>query len=116
MARCPFATWRPLSENATQGHIDPTQVILHTAVDALPSNSSLWGFFERRDVVVESTFYIKLGGEIEQYLDTTVRADANYTANERAISIETEDDGTLQPWTPAQLDAMANRYANWAKG
>jgi hypothetical protein len=92
MARCPFATWRPLPENEYQGKIDPDQLIWHSAVDG-PGETDLWPFFARDDVVVESTFFIQLDGDIIQYTDTTVRADANRWANSRAISVETEDDG-----------------------
>ena len=111
MARCPFARWRPLPENATQGRIDPTQFILHTAVDA-PGETDLYGYFARGDVGVESHFFIQLDGDVIQYMDTTVRADANSTANGRAISVETEDDGRLMSWTPAQM-ASIFRLGEW---
>lgn len=102
MARVPFAKWGPIAENATQPRIVPTQVILHTAVDA-PGETDLHGYFNRDDVKVESHFFVQLDGDLCQYLDTTRRADAQYSANGRAISIETEDDGTLAPWTVEQI-------------
>ena len=107
MSRYPKAIWRPLPENETQGGITPTQVILHSAVDA-PGPTSLHGFFSRADVVVESHFFVKNDGTVEQYIDTWKRADANRHANARAISIETEDDGDPDntPWTPAQLESI----------
>jgi hypothetical protein len=110
MARCPFAAWRPLTENSTQGRIDPTQAILHSAADG-PGRTSLWGFFEHSSNL-ESHFYIYMDGTIEQYLDTTVRGDANNLANVRAISIETEDDGLEQPWSAAQV-ASIKRLLDW---
>jgi hypothetical protein len=113
MARCPFATWRPLPENAYQDPIDPDQVILHTAVDA-EGRTSLFGYFGQEEVTLESTFYVRMDGEIEQYLDTNVRADANFHANPRAISIETEDDGRpdITPWTAAQIVSLV-RLIDW---
>lgn len=112
MSRFPGARWRPLPENAYQSAIDPSLVILHSAVDA-HGPTSLFGFFSRSDVRVESHFFIRLDGRIEQYLDTNVRADCNRRANKRpdgtgAISIETEDDGdpNNRPWTQAQIDSI----------
>lgn len=107
MAWCPFATHKPLPENDTQSYIDPIVVILHSAVDA-PGPTSLFGYFEQESVKLESTFFIKNDGEIEQYVDTNVRADANRFANPFAISIETEDDGDPdnRPWTEAQMRSI----------
>lgn len=107
MARCPFAVWKPLPENKTARTINPTQVVFHSAVDG-PGRTSLWGFFKRSDVRVESHFHVLNDGTIEQYMDTTRQADANYKANVRAISIETEDDGKpdSKPWTPQQVAAL----------
>ena len=124
MARIPNATWRPLKENETQASIKPTQVILHTAVDA-PGPTRLPDYFDRTDISVESHVWIPLGGEIVQMLDTEVRADANRFANRRpdgtgAISIETEDEGNPEgvPWTEAQLLSIENviRWANEVHG
>jgi N-acetyl-anhydromuramyl-L-alanine amidase AmpD len=107
MAIYPHGTAKLLPENGTQRKINPTQVIVHSAVDA-PGNTSLYSYFGRTDVVVESHFFVKLDGAVEQYIDTTVQADANYEANVRAISIETEDDGDPdhRPWSEAQLAAL----------
>lgn len=113
MARCPFAVWRPLPENWTQPRIDPSVAIIHSAVDA-PGPSSLFPFFARSDVKVETTFFIKNDGAIEQYMDTEVRADGNRWANGFAVSIETEDDGDpdQRPWTLAQIVSM-RRLLEW---
>jgi hypothetical protein len=100
MARCPFADWRPIPESSSQPWIWPTQAIVHTAA---VNASSLFAYFSRPDISVESHFFVQSDGGIEQYLDTIVRGDANFGANGRAISIETEDGGDpLTPWTPAQ--------------
>lgn len=119
MARYPGARWDPLPENATQSRIAPTQVILHTAVDA-PGPTRLRSYFAREDVGVESHFWITLSGEVVQMMDTEVRADANRYANRRpdgtgAISIETEDEGDPLgvPWTSAQLEAL-EKVIRWA--
>lgn len=107
MSRCPFAVQKILPENATQPAITPTQVILHSAVDA-PGPTSLFPYFDRLDVGLESHFFVKLNGVIEQYMDTEVHADANLKANVRAVSIETEDEGNPdeREWTPAQMAAI----------
>lgn len=119
MARYPGALWRPIPENYSQPRIRPTQVILHSAVDG-PGRTSLFGFFRRSDVTVESHFHVMRDGTVEQYMDTEVRADANRWANVRAISIETEDDGDPNntPWTDAQVEAILAliRWAHEAHG
>lgn len=108
MARCPFAKWRPIPENETQPRITPTQSILHSAVDSKSPMTSLFGFFSRKDVTVESHFHVLVDGTIEQYMDTERRADANRYANARAVSIETEDNGDPDntPWTEAQIRSI----------
>lgn len=113
MARCPFAVWRPLPESGSQPLITATQAILHSAVDA-PGPTSLYPYFARADVTLESHFFIKLDGTIEQYIDTSHSADANRWANERAVSIETEDEGNpdQRPWTPAQIRSIG-RLLDW---
>lgn len=110
--RYPNAVWRPLPENSTQRKITATQVIVHTAVDS-PAASSLFPFFSRGDVGAESHFFVKRNGVVEQYMDTGVMANANRTADVRAISIETEDDGNPEglPWTDSQLRALTDLIA-----
>lgn len=93
-----------LSENKTEPRIDPTQIILHTAVDA-PGPSNLYLYFEK-STNLESHFFIQNDGTIIQYMDTNRQADANASANVRAISIETEDDGSVRPWTAAQVASI----------
>lgn len=108
MARYPKATWRPLPEQTGSNPavpreplITPTQGIFHSAVGA----GSLFGYFERTGVVVESHLWNGLDGAVEQYVDTERQADANYLANARAVSVETADRGDPdeQPWTPEQM-------------
>lgn len=114
MSLCPFAVKRLLPENDRQKRIVPVSAIWHSAVDA-PGPSTLYHYFARADVGLESHFFIKLDGIIEQYMDTEVRADANYRANGfwrsgmycGAVSVETEDDGNPneRKWTPSQVDS-----------
>lgn len=113
MALYPNARILLLPENKTQSAIKPTQVILHSAVDG-GGPSSLYKFFASTTVGVESHFFVQWDGTVEQYMDTTVRADCNYKANPRAISIETEDDGdpNSREWSPAQLRAI-NELLTW---
>jgi len=113
MALCPFAVLKLLPENSTQKHTDPDQAILHSAVDQ-PGPTSLYGYFKQDAITLESTFFIKNDGTIEQYMDTNVQADANRYANPRAISIETEDDGDPNntPWNVMQVEAIL-RLLKW---
>lgn len=109
MAKCPFAIWRPLPENAYADLIDPRIVILHTAVS---SASSLFPYFSRDDVKVETHFYVRSDGKIEQYLDTTRQADGNRDANDFAISVENQDNAKdpILPMTPNQLIANIDLF------
>lgn len=110
MAIMPTAVQRLLQpENRTEPAITATQLIYHTAVDAKgPTN--LPGYFDREDIGLESHFWVPNDGTIVQMMDTGRQADANYTANVRAISVETEDDGDPEgnPWTTAQLAALVD--------
>ena len=109
MSVYPEAVWRPLPENETQPAIEPDQVVLHTAVDH-PGPTNLRGFFDQDGVTVESHFWVRFSGKVEQFIDTNIRADANYRGNSRAISIETEDDGNPEgrPWTREQVAAIVD--------
>ena len=109
MAIAPFARRRLIAPGSNDPRIHATQVILHVAVS---EGASLFDFFARRSGGIESHFYITRNGVIEQYRDTSFEADANYTANCRAISIETQGMGSGE-WTPAQLDAI-KRLLMWA--
>lgn len=118
MARCPFAVQRPIRASASQTQTyEKTQVILHTIVGSVESAIGRW---ERSDGT-EATFVLGLDGTLYQCLDSEVRADANFTANRRAISIETEDRGggrdwdpdrVWVPWTDAQM-TMICRLLDW---
>jgi hypothetical protein len=93
VAICPFAVVKLLHpENDPGGEptIEPTQLTLHTAVSKA---ASLYGYFSRADVKVESTFYIPEDGTLEQYMDTCRQADAQFDGNLHGNSVETWDDG-----------------------
>lgn len=107
MTRIQGAEWRPLAENATEPLITATQLIFHSAVTKA---DSIWGYFQRKDVVVESHLYVDHLGSIEQYIDLDRQADANYKANIRAISVETWDNGDPDhvPWNEAQMRALVD--------
>lgn len=109
MAIYPGAVWRPIPEAEREPLITATQVILHTAVS---NAESLYAYWAREDVVLESHFYV---GQhtVEQYVNTARQADANFHANVRAVSIETWDgrDPEHTPWTAWQLDALTELVA-----
>jgi murein L,D-transpeptidase YcbB/YkuD len=112
MAIYPGASFRPLPENETEPLITPSQVIWHSAVSR---QRTLFDFFNRPGVHVESHLYVLDDGTAEQYIDTGRQADANYHANARALSVETMDAGNpdLVPWTPAQVERLVD-FGVWA--
>lgn len=112
MAKCSFAVWRPLPENATEPYINATQFVFHTQVGYF---GGLYSWFARSDVYAESHFGLSMGGYLEQYIDTARQADAQYRANIRAISLECEDKGDpiKYPYSDAQLEVMV-RLGRWA--
>lgn len=109
MARYPSAVWRPIPENTSQPPMRATQVIMHVRAG---EGDSLEGLWNSAGNGLESHFYIRYNGVVEQYVDTSRSADANLTANLRsdgtgAISIETEG-LEFGSWTEAQLAALLN--------
>lgn len=105
--RYPKATWRPLRENDTEAFITATQCVFHTAVTKA---DSLWAYFQRPSVVVESHGYIQEDGDAEQYIDYRRQADAQAAGNARAISWETWDNADPEhvPWNDKQLARMVD--------
>jgi hypothetical protein len=99
-----------LPEWRSQPRITPVLIIDHSIVG---SALGAWWYFHD-STGIESHFIVRgrrsgsADGHIWQLMDTDRRADANHQANNKAISIETEDDGdpNSQPWTTAQLQSL----------
>lgn len=102
MALYPAAVHRLIPPGSSDPKITPRIAILH--VDA-GNADSLYGFFLERSGGIESHFHVKRDGTVEQYRDTAYQADANYQANDFAISIETQGYGD-GVWTGAQIAAI----------
>jgi hypothetical protein len=125
MALIPFAHKRLLPENATQTRIRVAGAIDHTQA----GTGSLYNYWLTGSNL-ESTLWIGLTGILEQYIDTEVRADANYKGNLwyedgvawGFVSIETENskEATIaayrggegaaafnrDPWTDEQIEML----------
>jgi len=109
--RLPGAEWRPLPEAGAPDGYNKTQVIYHSIVGTA---EGAYGYFLNH-TSLESTFIVKLTGNTIQCMNATDRADANSTANYRAISVETEDNGHPDtfPWTLPQCKELI-RIGVWA--
>lgn len=113
MAWMPAALKRALPENTSQPSIRPTQVILHVSAGESTTLYYLW-----MSEGLESHFYAPRVNQLEQYMDTTVEADANYLANRRpdgtgAISVETQGADADGLWGAKQQDDIVAVLA-WA--
>jgi len=113
MARCPATIWSPLTEAGAPDGYRKTQFIVHST-GTMASAAANFNYFQRGDVVVESTFIIGLTPKdpTRQIMDSTDRADANGAANNRAISVEVVGDG-VGPYTQWQIDELI-RIGIWA--
>src|SRR5690242_1025758 len=102
MAWYPSAVRKNIPPGPNDPPIKARVVILHVAATEA---DSLYNYFNGPSGGVESHFYVKYDGSVEQYRDTSVQADANVMANDFAISIETQGlaNGT---WTDAQLASI----------
>lgn len=99
---CPFAAQLPIPAGSNDPAITPRIGILHVADS---EGFSLFNFFKRNQhngSGVESHFYIRYDGTIEQYRNIYREADANYKANRFAVSIETEGKAS-GAWTDEQI-------------
>ncbi len=108
MALCPFAVKKLIPPGASDPRITPRIMILH--VDA-GNAESLFEYFRDRSGGVESHFFVRKDGVLEQYRDTDWQADANNLANDFAISVETQGFGDGE-WTEEQLDTL-KRLSRW---
>lgn len=95
-----------IPESSTQAQITPTQFILHSII-APWTIERVQEYWMQPGINVESHFGVGYSGTVGQYVDTNVRADANVSANGRAISVETASnlEGT-DKWTPEQVVAI----------
>ncbi|MFP5367745.1 MAG: N-acetylmuramoyl-L-alanine amidase [Actinomycetes bacterium] len=96
------ATQKLIPPGSNDPRIKPRVAILH--VDA-GNNESLYTYFRDRSGGIESHFHVRRDGLVEQYRDTAYQADANYKANDFAVSIETQGYGE-GTWSAAQLAAI----------
>lgn len=111
MSRYPGATWKPLPQNATQSRITPTVVVFHSTAGG--SMQSAENVFKDTTRGTEAHFVVGYDGEIWQFMDTSVRADAQWDANGYAVSIETLSNvAASDPWTTAQLAALT-KLGRW---
>lgn len=113
---CPTSTPMPLPEAKTEPPIKPRLIILHSQAGV----GSLFGYW-LNGTSLESHWWVALNGQSEQYMPADRQADANYLANDFALSIETENhlanvraqSWNEDPWTSAQIEEMATICA-WA--
>lgn len=101
----PGAVARPVAAPSNDPAITPRVAILH--VDA-GNASTLYGLFTRNQTNgsgIEAHFFVKKDGTVEQYRSIYRQADANYQANDFAVSIETQGYGAGE-WNAAQLKAI----------
>lgn len=110
MAIYPGARARLIPPGANDPRIIPIGLILH--VDS-GNSGSLYNYFNGPSGGIESHFFIRKDGGVEQYRDTGWEADANYKGNSfdingkthGFISCETQGYDTGE-WTPQQLDQI----------
>jgi N-acetyl-anhydromuramyl-L-alanine amidase AmpD len=111
MAWYPAATRREIRPGANDPAIEVVGAILH--VDAGDAGT-LFDYFNGPSGGIESHFYVRRDGKVEQYRSTGVEADANLKANSFLdsagvrrgyVSIETQGLEAGE-WTPAQLAAI----------
>lgn len=106
MARDPGSQWCPLVEWNDQGSYTKDKFIVHsTGTEATAAQN--YAYFNRPDVVVESTFIVgrTSADPTLQILDSTAMADANLSANASGISVEVVGLATDEytDWQKAEL-------------
>lgn len=113
MSWCGFAKKMELQpESDAQAAITPTQFIIHSL--AAPWTIERTYEFWLRSTNLESHFGLGYDGRLGQYIGTNTRADANASANVRAISLESSaNTSNTDPWTDAQIDTLV-RVMDWA--
>ncbi|WP_062077658.1 peptidoglycan recognition protein family protein [Demequina globuliformis] len=112
MARYPGAIWKPIDAKYLPGRklVTHNRVNLHVAVSEA---SSLHGYFNGPGKP-SSHMYLRKDGVFEQYVDTDYMAEADLEGNDATISVETQGgvkNANGEPWTDAQVEALAEFYA-----
>lgn len=114
MARMPGAIWKPITAKKNRKKLTLwNRVNLHVAVS---ESASLHGFFNRSGRV-DSHFYVRKDGTIEQYVDTAYQAFSDLDGNDATISVETQGGVTnadKEQWTKEQVAALAKIF-KWAR-
>lgn len=110
MALYPRAKHLLIAPGSSDPRITPRVGILH--VDA-GNAESLHTYFRDRSGGIESHFHIPKAKPVEQYRDTNFQADANYRANDFAISVETQG-VEFGEWNAYQVDEI-KRLMLWCK-
>lgn len=112
MSWCPFAKKMELPEGDTQAAIVPTQFIIHSL--AAPWTIEQTYAYWKNSTNLESHFGLGYDGSLGQYIGTQTRADANASANVRAISLESAaNTKNTDPWTDDQINTLV-RVLDWA--
>ena len=108
MAICKFAIKKLIKPGSNDPRIKARLGIWHVR-DGL--GDSLYDYFNGPSGGIESHFYIRLSGVLEQYRDTDFQADANLDANDFALSVETEGFANGL-WSEEQI-ATSKRLMRW---
>lgn len=113
MARDPGSLWKPLPEAGDPDGHKKTQFLAHSTGTLAPASAN-WRYFANGGVLVESTFIVGLSERDPtlQIMDSTDKADANGSANRRAISVEVVGTGEI-PFTDWQIRELV-RLGRWA--
>ena len=98
----PKAIVKNIPPGSNDPAIKPRIAVLHVAVS---NSDSLHDYFNGPSGGVESHFYIRFDGTVEQYRSIWFQADAQLDANDFAVGIETAGMGSGR-WTDAQLTSI----------
>lgn len=119
--RYPEAHWRPLSSNNTEPKIGkPSVLIFHTMVGYLAGTDSMF----HNDGYGGTESHFGVGGKhdgtndgiVYQWQTIDRQADAQYSGNAYATSIETSDGGhPTEPWSEKQIAALVRLGVWWCK-
>jgi hypothetical protein len=109
MARYPDAIWKPITASKGRDRLAVwNRMNLHVAVSEASTLHHVFNVSGQ----VDSHFYVRRDGTIEQYVDTAWQAFADLDGNDATISVETQGMGG-GGWTPEQRESLARLYA-WA--